>query len=270
MVDLSPVPAWFWEVYIFAVGLTVGSFGNVLVYRLPRQLSVVRPRSACPGCNSSIAWYDNIPVLSYLVLGGRCRGCKTSISIRYPLVELSVALLWWASFHYQGIQWASLLSLSFCFLIFILALIDLEHHLLLDVLTLPGIALGLGGNSVLFYLDQPGLVSPRYALVGCLLGAVIPLGIYLFYLWVRKVEGMGLGDVKLMAMVGAFLGPGGVLITLVLGSVCGALVGITLMVIGKGRGNTALPFGTFLGLGALIALFFGPQLITWYSRFLLP
>jgi leader peptidase (prepilin peptidase)/N-methyltransferase len=273
---------WFVLAVTAAYGLVIGSFLNVVIYRLPRGQSLLRPRSSCPACGVAIAWYDNVPVLSYLALAGRCRHCRTAISPRYPLVELAsagllVGVLWQFGFSF------SVQSVSigiFVLLLLALAIIDLEHFLLLDWLTLPGLALGVLAAPLIATFagsaDQTvlgklgGLIFPGWgdapsaflgALLGAALGALIP---YLIgQVWERLFhkEGMGFGDVKFLAMIGAFLGWKGVLLTIGLGSVLGAGVGVAMIATGRGRRDTELPFGTFLAAGALLTLFVGPALM---------
>lgn len=232
-----------------AYGLVLGSFLNVVVHRVPRRMSILKPRSHCPNCGSLIRWFDNLPVLSWLLLLGRCRRCKARISVRYPLVELATALLLAGVVARFGVSVSGAAALVFGALLVALALIDLEHLLLPDVLTIPGIAAGL-----LFSLAG-GLVHPRDAVIGAALGAALPYGVIVVYRLVRGVEGMGLGDVKLLAMIGAFLGWQGALLTLCVGACAGAVVGIGLVLAGRGKADTELPFGTFLSAAALLVLF---------------
>lgn len=230
-------------------GLVLGSFLNVVVHRVPRGMSVLRPRSHCPSCGALIRWFDNIPVLSWVLVRAKCRRCGVHISVRYPLVELASAGVVVAVVGRFGLSVAAAAALVLGALLLALALIDLEHFLLPDVLTLPGLGVGL----VFSFLG--GLVGPRDAVIGAALGAALPYLVIVLYRLVRGVEGMGLGDVKLLAMIGAFLGWQGVLLTLCLGACAGALLGVGLIVAGKGRADTELPFGTFLCAAALVVLF---------------
>ena len=275
------IPSWFALTAVFLYGLVFGSFLNVVIYRLPRDLSLVRPRSHCPGCGQLIHWYDNIPVLSYLWLLGRCRSCRATISPRYPLVELLTGALMIGVALRFGLTLVGLEAAILTLLLIPLALIDLEHHLLPDVLTLPGIVLGLlaslligavplvryclaagvlpgfsGLLGVVWSLPG-GLVPLSEALIGTALGAALPYLVIVVYRLVRGVEGMGLGDVKLLAMIGAFLGWRGVLLTMGLGSLVGAGVGLGLIVFGRGRMDSELPFGTFLAAAAVVVLLAG-------------
>lgn len=249
------MPSWFVLTVVAAYGLVLGSFLNVVIHRLPRGLSVVRPRSHCPSCGMPIAWFDNLPLLSYLLLRGRCRRCREPISARYPLVEAGTAAVLVAVVSRFGLGLEGIEAAIFVLLLLPLAVIDLEHHLLPDWLTLPGIAVGLG------FSFAGGLAPPGEAAVGALLGAALPLLVIVLYRLIRGVEGMGLGDVKLLAMIGAFLGWRGVLLTLVLGACTGAVVGLGLVASGRGRGDTELPFGTFLSAAALVVVLFGERLV---------
>jgi leader peptidase (prepilin peptidase)/N-methyltransferase len=243
-----------------AVGLCIGSFLNVVIYRLPLGQSLVSPGSRCPKCGYALRWYDNIPVLSWVWLAGRCRQCRTPISPQYPIVELVTALL------FVLVVWLTPEGpLVFSRLIFVSILvalfgIDLEHQILPNVITLPGILVGLMFSAI----APPGW---RDALIGTLLGAGVLYGIAAAYYAVRREEGMGMGDVKMLAMIGAFLGWKSVLVTLVLSSFSGALIGVTLMAVQRGSMKLALPFGTFLALGALAAMLAGEPLIAWYAGF---
>jgi len=254
MVAFDDMPDAFTLAAAAAYGLVVGSFLNVVVHRLPREMSLVRPRSHCPACGAPVRWYDNVPVLSYLLLRGRCRACRSAISPRYPLVELATGALSVACAARFGVTLEGAAAAVLVLLLLPLAIIDLEHHLLPDALTLPGIALGLA------FSTAGGLVPVRDALLGAALGAALPYLVIVAYRLVRGVEGMGLGDVKLLAMVGAFLGWQGVLLTLGLGSCVGAAVGLALIAAGRAGRSTELPFGTFLAAAALGVLFRGPEL----------
>ena len=248
------IPAWFVLAVAGAYGLVVGSFLNVVVHRLPRGMSLAKPGSHCPECGTPVRWFDNVPLLSYLLLGGRCRACKARISPRYPLVELACGALAIAVVSRFGLTLDGGEAMLLVMLLLPLAFIDLENHLLPDVLTLPGIALGLAGSLA------GGLVSIVDAAIGAALGAALPYAVIVAYRWLRGVEGMGLGDVKLLAMIGAFLGWHGVLLTLGLGATGGAVVGIALIAAGRGKRDTELPFGTFLAGAAVVVLFLGNAL----------
>jgi leader peptidase (prepilin peptidase) / N-methyltransferase len=240
------------------LGLAIGSFLNVVIHRLPREQSLVSPGSRCPSCGAALRWYDNVPVLSYAVLGGRCRGCRAGISIRYPVVELITAIVF--VWHYWVFGWTPLLAVRLLFAAALVALfaIDLEHHLLPDALTLPGIVIGIAASVFL----SPGLVA---ALIGALVGGGVLWLIGEAYFRYSGEEGMGGGDVKMLAMIGAFLGWKLVLVTLVLSSVAGSILGVALIVAQRGGMKKALPFGTFLALGALAASLYGDRIVAWYA-----
>jgi len=243
------------------LGLAVGSFLNVCIHRVPLGKSVVSPPSRCPGCGYQLRWYDNIPVVSYvLLLRGRCRSCRAPISIRYPIVELltmAVFLLHWWVFGWTPLMAVRLLFA--CGLIVLFA-IDLEHHLLPNVITLPGIVVGLLAS----ILVPPGLWD---AVLGTLLGGGVLWLIGEAYYRYSGQEGMGGGDVKMLAMIGAFLGWKLVLFTLVLSSFIGSLVGLALIITRRGDMKYALPFGTFLAIGAIAASVVGERFVNWYASF---
>jgi leader peptidase (prepilin peptidase)/N-methyltransferase len=242
------------------LGLCVGSFLNVVIYRLPLGQSLVSPPSRCRKCGYSLQWYDNIPVLSWLFLRGRCRKCGVSVSMQYPIVELITGLLcvlivWMTP---PGPLLASRLLLV-CILIALFG-IDLEHQILPNVITLPGIVAGV----LLSLIAPPGW---KDSLLGVLLGGGVLYAIAGgYYLW-RREEGLGMGDVKMLAMIGAFLGWQAVLVTLVLSSFSGALIGMVLIAAQRGGMKLALPFGTFLAVGALAAMLVGEPIVTWYAGF---
>jgi leader peptidase (prepilin peptidase)/N-methyltransferase len=296
----------------FLFGLLFGSFLNVCIYRLPRGLSVVWPGSACPNCEKSIAFYDNIPVFSWLILGGRCRNCKQKITPRYLIVELINALLFLGCYWHFGLTLATLKCAVFGFLLLGLIFTDAETHLLPDKMTLPGLALGLMFSFVvpvndLLSMLLPGvmelpvssdiswrLLSFMDAALGALVGASFLYGIGAAYFRWRGVEGMGFGDVKLMAMMGAFLGLRLTIFTMMTASLAGSAYGLwTVLAVWvkrtqrrrrkfhepaaaarKNAWGSALvalrrhqmPFGVFLGSMGLLAFFFGQQFISWYWR----
>jgi leader peptidase (prepilin peptidase)/N-methyltransferase len=244
-----------------AFGALVGSFLNVCIYRLPLDKSVVWPASACPHCGRLLSWYENIPILSWMVLRARCRTCSAPIGVRYPIIEAVTAVMfglaWW---HYgPGVLLASRLVFG-CALIVLFA-IDLEHHLLPNVITLPGIIVGV----VFSFFAEPGWMA---SLIGVLVGGGVLYGVAELYYRVRHEEGLGMGDVKMLAMVGAFLGWKLTLLTLMLASLSGTVIGLAFIVSGRGGMKYALPFGTFLALGAAAAATVGSPLLTWYLGFL--
>jgi leader peptidase (prepilin peptidase) / N-methyltransferase len=244
-------------VVLTLLGLAVGSFLNVCIYRLPRRQSLVSPPSRCPQCGYQLRAVDNIPVVSYLLLGGRCRKCRTPISFRYPVIELLTMGLF--LLHYAVFDWTMLLAarLLFACAMVVLFAIDLEHQILPDAVTLPGIVAGL----VFAFFLPPGIVS---ALLGALAGGGILFLIGEVWSRLRHVEAMGFGDVKMLAMVGAFLGLELVILTFVLSSFLGGIAGGVLILSRRGTMASKLPFGTFLALAALVSSLWGGAMVSWY------
>lgn len=259
--------------YAFAIGAIIGSFLNVVIHRYPREESIVFPGSHCPHCNVAIRWYDNIPILSFLILRGRCRACGEGIAWRYPLVELANALFYLATFLYTGPTIAFLIVAAIISMTIALIYIDADIQILPNVIDLPGIAFGLGAGALGLGIVHPSLMladSLIDSLFGALLGAAIVWAIIGAYWLVRRAEGMGRGDVKMLAMIGAVTGWRSVAGVLMLASVTGTLISLPL-VIRSGRGmRTAIPFGVFLGIGFLSVLFFGHAMADWYLNFLVP
>ncbi len=242
---------------LFLFGLCIGSFLNVCIYRLPRGESVAFPGSRCPSCGKAIHWYDNIPVVSYLALGGKCRACRAPVSSRYALVEILTGVVFAAHAWYFDPGVLLGVRLMFAAILIALFFIDLEHQLLPDALTLPGIAIGI----IASVFVQPGWQA---SLIGAALGAAILLLIR--WLWKRAtgVDGMGLGDVKMLAMIGAVLGWQAVWLVLFVASLTGAITGVAIAAAGRGSMKSKLPFGTFLAVAALFASLWGDRLIAWY------
>jgi leader peptidase (prepilin peptidase)/N-methyltransferase len=249
-----------WVIALFAVGLVVGSFLNVCIYRLPRRESVVWPSSRCTSCGRSLAWYDNVPIVSWVALGGRCRTCRAPISATYPIVEAVTAVVFAGAALVYGLTWLLAVRLGFASALIVLFVIDLRHHILPNAITLPGIAAGF----VASWFLPPGWLS---SLIGAVAGAGILLVIAESYFRVRGQEGLGMGDVKMLAMIGAFLGWPLMVLTLVLASFAGSLLGLALIATGRGTMQAALPFGTFLALGAIVAAIAGEPIVAWYSGF---
>jgi leader peptidase (prepilin peptidase)/N-methyltransferase len=254
---IDEVPAAFLTVVAGALGAIVGSFLNVCIYRLPLGKSIVWPSSACPTCGRELSWYENIPVLSFLVLRARCRTCAAPISFRYPLVEALTAVMFAGAWWYYGPQPLLASRLIFGCALLVLFAIDLEHHLLPNAITLPGIAVGLFFS----FFTEPGWQA---SLIGIVVGGGVLFGVAEAYYRVRHEEGLGMGDVKMLAMIGAFLGWKLTLLTLMMASLCGTLIGVLLIVTKRGSMKYALPFGTFLALGAAVAATIGPALLDWY------
>ncbi|MGH9874872.1 MAG: prepilin peptidase [Pyrinomonadaceae bacterium] len=283
--DLNLLPQPFIYVVVGVFGAIIGSFLNVVIHRLPLEESIVLPSSRCPSCGAVIAFYDNVPVLSYVLLSGRCRSCKVHISARYPAVEALTALLWVAVAWRDGLSFALPFDLIFVTAITALIFIDAEHMILPNAITYPGIGFALIARVALPLLmgvphfdDLPMLLNgvlagmPIWAasLVGALIGALAGGGsLWLMgWLWekLRGVEAMGLGDVKMMFMVGAYLGWRLTILNLFVGVFSGSLIGIALMVRqGKRDLKMLLPFGVFLGIGAIAAVLFGSPIVEWYA-----
>jgi leader peptidase (prepilin peptidase)/N-methyltransferase len=312
-------PEWILGAGFFCFGLIFGSFLNVCIYRLPRGLSVVAPRSACPNCHTPIAAYDNIPVLSWLILGGRCRHCHVRITPRYAAVELVCGLLFLFSFLQAGFSIEAAKGCVLCFLLLGLTFTDAETHLLPDAMTLPGLAAAIlfsfftvvrgpayrlfpphfHGVLIRLQLDmqaQPGWRSLVNSLLGAAIGSGVLYGIGWVYLKLRKTEGMGLGDVKLMAMAGAFLGPVLTLFVLCTASLLGGAYGVFVLLTVFGKrvaryrasfrpqaaalawqaAQTAMhcleiPFGVFLSVMSIVAWFYGmPMIRSYLSLFRIP
>jgi leader peptidase (prepilin peptidase) / N-methyltransferase len=242
-------------------GAVIGSFLNVVIHRLPLGQSVVFPPSRCPGCGHELAWFENIPIASYAALGGRCRKCRVRISPRYPFVEALTAAMFGVAFWYYGpgALLAQRLVLG-CILIALFA-IDLEHHLLPNAITIPGIVVGFAFS----FVTEPGW---RASLAGIALGGGMLYAIAEAYYRIRREEGLGMGDVKMLAMVGAFLGWQLTLLTLIMASFSGSIVGVLFIVSRRGGMKYALPFGTFLALGAAAAATVGSGLVDWYMGML--
>jgi leader peptidase (prepilin peptidase)/N-methyltransferase len=238
-------------------GAVVGSFLNVCIHRLPLGKSIMWPGSSCPHCGRALSWFENIPIAGYLVLGGRCRTCHVRIGVQYAIVEALTAAMFGLAWWYYGPSalLASRLTLG-CALIVLFA-IDLEHHLLPNAITLPGIVIGF-----LFSLvTEPGWIA---SLIGIAVGGGVLFAIAEAYYRVRHEEGLGMGDVKMLAMVGAFIGWKLTLLTLLMASFSGTIIGVFLIVSRRGGMKYALPFGTFLALGAAVAATVGSTILDWY------
>jgi leader peptidase (prepilin peptidase)/N-methyltransferase len=261
-----PAPDWSlllrtpaFETTAFLLGLVVGSFANVCIHRLPLGQSVVTPPSRCPQCGELIRPRDNVPVLSFLLLGGRCRYCRTLIPLRYPVVEATNGLLWLGLAVLGGPRPQTLVAMLLATALLVLSLIDLEHHLLPNAITLPGIALGILASIL------PGSrVSPLGAATAAAGGYLAFLAVATLYRKWRGIEGLGQGDWKMTAMLGAFLGWQKMLLTVFLASLAGTLVGLALIAFQGRDGKHALPLGTFLGAAGIAVLFSGDALLEWY------
>ena len=264
---------------IFVFGLIIGSFLNVCILRIPLAQSIVLPPSHCPSCGTPIKPYDNIPVVSWLLLAGRCRKCKARISAMYPMVELATGLLFLACYLVFGLSAEALKWAIFAALMIVLTITDLRERILPDKVNFVGLGLGLflslftrpvDGTALwltnhLFAYPPP---EPALSLADALIGAGVASGLLWLaaegYLRARGREGMGFGDVKMMAMAGAFLGLQRALLTILLGSLLGSIIGVAVIAIGRKGRDFELPFGTFLGAGAMLVVFFGSPALDWY------
>jgi leader peptidase (prepilin peptidase) / N-methyltransferase len=258
MIPLSNEALMIFYLLAGLLGLVLGSFFNVCIYRLPREQSIVWPGSHCPRCRHALAPRDNIPLVSFLLLKGSCRYCRKPISTRYPLVELLMAALMVALAWRFGFSWSFLQYAVLAGALLVVTFIDLDFQIIPDVISIPGLGVGLGLS---WLTGNPGWLS---SLIGLLVGGGLLYLLAAGYELLTKREGMGGGDIKLLAMIGAFLGWTGVLLTVILAAVIGSLLGVALILFWKKGRTHALPFGPFLSLGALIHLFRGPELIAWY------
>ncbi|MFQ5328955.1 MAG: prepilin peptidase [Thermodesulfobacteriota bacterium] len=246
------------QIFVFIFGAAIGSFLNVCIYRLPLKKSIVSPPSACPQCDRRLPFYDNIPILSYILLRGRCRGCGTSFSIRYLAVEFLTALMAVVIYAAFGPTYDALIYLLFVAALIVITFIDLDYQIIPDVISLPGIG---AGTLASFFLIVPGVIN---SLIGMIVGGGLLYIVATSYYLVTGREGMGGGDIKLLAMIGAFLGWKGVIVTVFAGSLVGAVLGSLIMAVTGRDSRYAIPFGPFLAMGAVIYLFAGERLIDLY------
>jgi len=242
---------------IFIIGLVIGSFSNVCIYRIPRNESLVRPGSHCPQCSKPISFYDNIPVISYILLKGKCRYCGQPILLQYPIVELATGLFYLALYLFYGFQPITIVYMILCTLLIIISFIDLKERIIPDVLSLPFIFIGF---ILSFFLKT---LSPIDSLLGILAGGGSLLIIAIAGTYLFKKEAMGGGDIKLAAMIGAFLGWQLTLLALFLGFFLGSIIGVIVLIINKGKSDI-IPFGPFIALGAMLSIFWGQAIIYWY------
>jgi leader peptidase (prepilin peptidase) / N-methyltransferase len=270
-------------VFVFLFGLVIGSFLNVCIIRIPERKSIVLPSSACPKCGAPIHAYDNIPVVSWLILGGKCRHCKTPISKMYPLVELLTGLLFLACYFAFGLTVDALKWSVFCALIIVLVFTDLRERLLPDPVNYTGFALGLAlsfftapsdgtarwvGNTMFDFPPPAPVLSFADALFGAAVGSLLLWIVSEAYFRMRGREGMGFGDVKMMLLVGAFLGVKRTLLTILVGAVLGSVLGLAFILVRRKESNYELPFGTFLGAAGVLVIFFGTPVVNWYQSLL--
>jgi len=246
------------HILAFIFGACIGSFLNVCIYRIPAAVSIVHPGSRCPHCQTMIPFYDNIPIISYLLLMGRCRTCRTRISVRYPAIELLTGLFAVACSVSFGPTLQSLAVFAFLATLIVVTFIDLDHRIIPDAISLPGIPIFF-----LFSFAIPGITWQSSA-AGILLGGGSLFAVAWGYQMLTGREGMGGGDIKLLAMIGAFVGWQGILFTLFAASAIGTIIGLLAMIRSKKGMRMAIPFGPFLSAGAVIDLFFGREIISWY------
>ncbi|HTR46335.1 MAG TPA: prepilin peptidase [Verrucomicrobiae bacterium] len=278
------IPASEIGIFVFCFGLMIGSFLNVCIVRIPEGKSIVLPSSACPKCGAKIRPWDNIPVLSWLLLGGKCRDCKTRISPMYPLVELITAVLFLGSYLYFGLSVEAAKWAVFSALLIVLVFTDLRERILPDVVNYTGFAFGLAFSLALQPADGTAKWLARHlfdfpappaalSLADAVLGAAFGSGLLWLasevYFRVRGREGMGFGDVKMMLMVGAFLGIKRTLLTIFAGSLLGSVLGLAFIWSRRKESTYELPFGTFLGMAALLVAFFGTPVVNWYQSLLM-
>jgi len=270
-------------IFVVGLGLIIGSFLNVCITRIPANKSVIWPGSACPKCGASIRPWDNIPVLSYVLLGGKCRSCKAMISPMYPVVELCTAVLFWICYHSFGQTLVALKWALFSAVMMVLVVTDLRERILPDVVNYTGFAAGLlfslfapppdgtapwVASRLFNYVFPPRAAGVIDALLGAALGGGLLWLVSEAYFRLRKREGMGLGDVKMMLLVGAFLGVKRTMLTILVGSLLGSILGAAFILARRKDSQYELPFGTFLGVAALLVVFFGTPLLDWYQSLL--
>lgn len=246
----------------FAFGSCIGSFLNVCIYRIPLKLSVVAPPSSCTTCGNRIRYYDNIPIFSYLILKGRCRGCGAKISPKYPAVEFLTGIMAVVTYLNFGPAWHTLIYFVFISSLIVITFIDINYRIIPNSITLPGIPAAVLAAS--FILPE---MTPLKSIIGLVAGGGSLYSVAMLYSILTGKEGMGFGDVKLLAMIGALTGIKGVVLTVMISSISGTFVGIGAMIFLKKRDlKFAIPFGPFLSLGAIIHIFFGEQIIDWYFK----
>ncbi len=249
----------FFKASVFIFGLIFGSFFNVLIYRLPRELNIAKPRSFCPVCKTPIPWYHNIPLLSYIFLKGRCHFCGAKIPIRYPIVELFTGILFLINFNFFGFSSLFVINIIFSSIFFILFFTDLEERILPDELTIGGSILALGLSLLrkdIFWVE---------AFIGALIGFLIFIGAYFLFLKAKKKEGLGWGDIKYIILIGAFFGPLKMLLIIILSSFLGVICWLFMVYFFKKDKEYELPFGSYLSLISLLFVFYGDKLTMAYN-----
>jgi leader peptidase (prepilin peptidase) / N-methyltransferase len=238
---------------VFVLGLIIGSFCNVVIYRLPLGKSIITPASHCRSCSAPLRPWDNIPLLSYVLLRGQCRICQERISLRYPCVELASGALYILLWYKFGLNSLFVVYALLASALLVVALIDFDHEIIPNIITLPGMLIGLG-------LSPWALpITPLTSLIGLLAG-----GLFFYLVALVSKGGMGGGDIKLIAMIGAFLGWQGTFFTILIGALLGSVVGVGLLLLGKKGRKDKVPFGPFLSFGAILFILVGHDLIRWY------
>jgi leader peptidase (prepilin peptidase)/N-methyltransferase len=243
---------------IFTIGLVIGSFSNVCIYRIPRNESLVWPGSHCPKCSKPIKFYDNIPLISYIILKGKCRNCGEPIPLQYPIVELATGLFYLALYLFYGLQLIALVYMILCSVLIIISFIDLKVEIIPDTISLPFIVIGF---LLSFFLRN---INPLDSMLGIITGGGSLLLVAIFGSKLFKKEAMGGGDIKLAAMIGAFFGWKLTLLSLFLSFFLGSIIGIIVLAASKDKSNNIIPFGPFIALGAMISMFWGNAIIHWY------
>lgn len=256
-------PSHLYTLFSFLFGLVLGSFLNVCIYRIPLGKSIVYPPSSCPRCETRIRFYDNIPIVSYFLLLGKCRSCRAEISLRYPVVELTSGLLSTALFIRYGLSIQYFMLFAFCASLLIIAFIDIDHKIIPDLLSIPGIVVGLG-----YSLLPRSPISVFESVLGILIGGGVLYVIGELFRLIRHKEGMGGGDVKLLAMIGAWMGWKFLPMVILLSSLAGTLIGGGCLLLGGRKLSEKIPFGPFLVLGSLLCLFFGREIHLLWQTYL--
>ncbi len=246
------------SIYLFVIGACIGSFLNVCIYRLPEEKSIISPPSHCPFCKNKLKWYHNIPILSYIFLRGKCAYCNKKISIIYVIVELLSGISLIVNYHFYGFSFNFFFYSIFIFLLLIVIFADIKYMIIPDEISIGGTIIGF------IFSFFPTSINWKQSLLGILIGGGILLFIIISYYFITKKEGMGGGDVKLLAMIGAYLGPKSIFFVIFFGSFLGVLIGVPFMLLkGKDR-NLQIPFGPFLSVAAIIYLYFGDKIINLY------
>ncbi len=264
---LSDLEKDFWSPFVFVFGAICGSFLNVCIYRLPRRQSIILPPSRCMSCRTKIRFYDNIPIIGYLLCQGRCRYCGKPFSIRYAFVELLTAVLVTSLFCAYGITTQSVFFFLFFSVLIVVSFIDIDHRIIPNSISIPGIFLGFLAAVIMPLFVDDWFVTPKESLLGLVLGGGSLFFVNYAYSWFTGRDGIGFGDVKLLAMMGAFFGAAVVLWTIFLGSLMGSIYGVGMIVLQRRSSKYPMPFGPFIVLGCVVSLLFAEQLAQWFATF---